>query len=77
MTVSLHVVSKAAEAKHKANTMKCKDLGWTCVPLAVDTYGQAEAHKAFNEIASRLSVRSKVSFAVALSSTGFYFFEFF
>ena len=64
------VVSKAAEAKHKANDTKCKDLGWTCVPLAVDTYGQwcAEAHKAFNEIASRLSVRSKVSFAVALSS---------
>ena len=64
------VVSKAADAKHKANDEKCVGLGWKCVPLAVDTYGQwcAEAHSAFRDIAMRLSVRSKVPYAVALSS---------
>jgi hypothetical protein len=64
------VVSKAADAKHKANDGKCAELGWKCIPLAVDTYGQwcAEAHSAFRDIAMRLSVRSKVPYAVALSS---------
>ena len=64
------MVSKAADAKHKANDEKCVGLGWKCVPLAVDTYGQwcAEAHSAFRDIAMRLSVRSKVPYTVALSS---------
>ena len=29
-----------AEArKHTANDQKCRELGWVCVPLAVESYG--------------------------------------
>ena len=27
------------QRKHNANDPKCQDLGWVCVPLAVETYG--------------------------------------
>jgi hypothetical protein len=64
------VISKAAAGKHADNDDKCAELGWICVPLAVDTYGQwcDEAHLAFSEIAMRLAVQTKVSFSSALSS---------
>ena len=29
----------AEERKHRANDVKCAELGWSCVPLAVETYG--------------------------------------
>ena len=29
----------AESRKHVANDQKCVELGWTCVPLAVETYG--------------------------------------
>ena len=63
-------VSRAAALKHDENDSKCADLGWLCVPLAVDTYGQwcDEAHIAFAEIATRLSTRTRVTFSSALSS---------
>ena len=63
-------LERAAALKHDQNDAKCTDLGWVCVPLAVDTYGQwcDEAHRAFAEIATRLSTRTKVSWASALSS---------
>ena len=28
----------AEESKHRANDVKCAELGWSCVPLAVETY---------------------------------------
>ena len=64
------VVDEAAKKKHTDNDPKCADLGWTCVPLAVDSYGRwcDEAHTAFSEVAVRLSTRTKVSFSSALSS---------
>ena len=64
------VVDEAAQKKHTENDPKCADLGWTCVPLAIDSYGRwcDEAHTAFNEVAVRLSTRTKVSFSSALSS---------
>ena len=32
--------AQAAEArKHTANDHKCTELGWSCVPLAVESYG--------------------------------------
>jgi len=64
------VLAPAAFKKHTENDEKCQRLGWECVPLAVDTYGQwcAEAHDAFVEIATRLSTRTRVSFSSALSS---------
>ena len=56
--------------KHDENDDKCVALGWLCVPLAVDSYGQwcVEAHDAFAEIALRLSTRTKVTFSRSLSS---------
>ena len=32
--------ARAAEMrKHEKNDAKCTELGWMCVPLAVDSYG--------------------------------------
>ena len=66
----IDVVSRAALIKHDENDPKCGLLGWICVPLVVDSYGQwgDEAHLAFNEFAIRLSVRTKVTFSRARSS---------
>lgn len=63
-------VECAASVKHEENDPKCAALGWLCVPLAVDSYGQwcVEAHEAFAEIASRLSTRTRVTFSRSLSS---------
>eukprot|EP00731_Ephydatia_muelleri_P004348 Em0002g524a len=47
-----------AEARrHTTNDAKCQDLGWLCIPLAVETYGNwgKEAHEAFNRLASLLA----------------------
>ena len=37
----------------------CAELGWRCVPLAVENYGAwgPEALKAFSQVASRLAIR--------------------
>ena len=51
----------AAEArKHTANDPKCEELGWVCVPLAVETYGNwgEEARSTINQLASCLSIVS-------------------
>ena len=29
----------AARAKYKANDGKCRELGWVCVPMVVETFG--------------------------------------
>ena len=29
---------KAAVRKHNANDAKCTELGWVCIPLAIETY---------------------------------------
>ena len=65
--------AKAAEhRKHNENDPKCAELGWRCVPLAVESYGAwgpealavesygawgSEALKAFSQVASRLAIR--------------------
>ena len=46
---SMLVGAAALEAegrKHRANDPKCSELGWVCVPLTVETYGNwgKEAH---------------------------------
>jgi hypothetical protein len=64
------VVVKAAAKKHTENDPKCALLGWVCVPLAVDSYGQwgEEAHLTFSQIASHIQVKSSVSLSVATNS---------
>ena len=58
------------DEKRRTNGPRCLEEGWECVPLAVDSYGRwgVSAHSAFDTVANRLSVRTKVSFATALSS---------
>ena len=47
----------AEKRKHQANDPKCHMLGWNCIPLAVESYGNwgIEARQAFSHLASRLS----------------------
>ncbi|KAL5475298.1 hypothetical protein EMCRGX_G027384 [Ephydatia muelleri] len=47
----------AEERKHASNDAKCEDLGWTCIPLAVESYGNwgKEARDVFNRLASLLA----------------------
>ena len=52
----------AAEVrKHNANDAKRSELGWTCIPIAVETYGcwGAKAMQTLSRLASRLATRSK------------------
>ena len=54
------VSAKAAEhRKHDENDPKGAELGWRCVPLAVENYGAwgPEALKAFLQVTSRLANR--------------------
>ena len=43
----------AAASEDIANDPKCQELGWVCVPLAVETYGNwgREAHTTFTRLA--------------------------
>ena len=49
----------AEERKHKANDSKCAELGWVCIPIAVETYGcwGTEAKWALSQLTSRLATR--------------------
>eukprot|EP00731_Ephydatia_muelleri_P033892 Em0041g5a len=49
----------AAECrKHEANDTKCQELGWTCIPLAVETFGHwgKEAQAVFSCLASFIAI---------------------
>ncbi|KAL5509138.1 hypothetical protein EMCRGX_G004448 [Ephydatia muelleri] len=50
------IIAQAAEER-KPNDAKCEDLGWTCIPLAVKSYGNwgKEACDVFNRLASLLA----------------------
>ena len=49
--------------KHEENDAKCTDLGWMCVPLAVESYGArgVEACNAFSFLARRGSYHNQLS----------------
>ena len=44
--------------KHVANDTRCQELGWTCIPLAVETYGNwgMEAQSVFSRLTSLLAI---------------------
>ena len=44
--------------KHIANDPKCQELGWVCIPLAVEMYGNwgRKAHTTFTRLATRLAI---------------------
>ena len=45
--------------KHRVNDERCRDLGWACIPLVVETYGSwgTEAIQALSRLATSLSTR--------------------
>ncbi|KAL5488770.1 hypothetical protein EMCRGX_G017763 [Ephydatia muelleri] len=52
--------ARFAEArKHNANDSKCAELGWVCIPLAVESYGcwGMEAQQSFSRLAARLAIQ--------------------
>ena len=51
------------QRKHASNDIKCSELGWSCIPLAVETYGcwGAEARLHLSRLASRLAARLNCS----------------
>ena len=47
--------------KHSGNDAKCSELGWTCIPLVVESYGALwgrKAIEAFSRLASLLATRT-------------------
>ncbi|KAL5479267.1 hypothetical protein EMCRGX_G022766 [Ephydatia muelleri] len=59
----------AAECrKHTANDAKCQELGWACIPLAVETFGNwgMEAQGVFPRLASALGMHQGTSKSWAL-----------
>ena len=52
------------------NDAKCKQLGWRCIPLVVETYGAwgAEAIDVFSTVASRLVVQTNPTKSRALAT---------
>ena len=51
-------VAASEQRKHIVNDPKCQELGWVCVPLTVETYGNwgREAHTTFTRLATRLAI---------------------
>ena len=63
---SMSVGAAALEAevrKHRANDPKRSELGWVCVPLAVETYCNwcKESHTTFSHLASCIATTSESS----------------
>ena len=61
---------KAEVRKHKANDPKCRELGWVCIPLAVETYGcwEVEAQGSLSRLAARLALQLQCSKSKAIRS---------
>ena len=55
--------SSAQVSEHASNDGKCSELGWSCIPVAVETdccWG-AESHLHLSRLASRLAARLNCS----------------
>ena len=61
---------KAEARKHNANDHKCRELGWVCIPLAVETYGcwGEEAQSSVSHLAARLALQLQCSKSKAITS---------
>ena len=60
----------AEQRKHNANDVKCSELGWKCIPLAVESYGcwGTGAMQHLARLAFRLATRYNISKFQATSS---------
>ena len=48
-SLSEEAAAEEAEVrKHRANDPKCSELGWVCIPLAVETYGNKPMYFGLN-----------------------------
>ena len=61
---------KAEVRKHNANDPKCTELGWVCIPLAVETYGPwgVEAQGSISRLAAHLALQLHCSKSKAIAS---------
>ena len=61
---------KAEVRKHNANDAKCTELGWVCIPLAVETYGcwGVEAQGSISRLAACLALQLQCSKSKAITS---------
>ena len=69
-TRSGSAAGKAEVRKHNANDAKCTELGWVCIPLAVETYGcwGVEAQGSISWLAARLALQLQRSKSKAITS---------
>eukprot|EP00731_Ephydatia_muelleri_P009811 Em0005g397a len=60
---------KAEACKHNANDRKNRELGWVCIPLAVETYGcwGEEAQSSVSHLAARLALQLQCSKSKAIT----------
>ena len=70
---SCHQAGAAALAaetrKLHSNGPKCQELGWSCIPLAVETYGNwgKQTHDTFSRLASFLAIHQSSPKAVVVA----------
>ena len=66
----IYRLSLAEQRKYHADDAKCSELGWKCVPLAVESYGcwGLEARQHLARLASRLATRYNQTKSQATSS---------
>ena len=59
----------AEQRKHVANDHKCNELGWVCIPLAVELYGcwGSEARQTLSRLGSRLACQLRCSKSQAIT----------
>ena len=68
-STSSGAAAHAAECrKHSTNDARCQEMGWVCIPLAVETFGHwgKEAQIVFSRLASLLSIHQGRPKSVAL-----------
>ena len=56
--------------KHEVNDLKCSELGWVSILLAVETYGWwgAEAQSTISRLASHLAIQLQCSKSKAITT---------
>ena len=69
-TFHLFMCIAAKAGKHNANDQKCRELGWVCVPLAVETYGcwGEEAQCSVSHLAACLALQLQCSKSEAITN---------
>ena len=63
-------LGKAEACKHNANDHRCREPGWDCIPIAVETYGcrGEEALSSVSRLAARLALQLQCSKSKAATS---------